>query len=149
MWANRWANVEGHTQTKLFFGKPDPRKAKGIIRLSRGYLTNLVRAITGHNFLGKHQNIIDRTISKVCRFCDEEIETFHHFITECPALRQVRTEIFQDKPITDDNTWSIKRVIQFILEPVIYNTLISKAGLRGIELEPYEIGLPTDSDSSL
>ena len=42
-----------------------------------------------------------------------------------------------------------KKVKQFILEPVIHNTLISKAGLRGIELEPYEIGLPSDTDSSL
>ena len=104
LWTNRWTSIEGHTQTKLFFCKPDPNKATGIIRLSRGYLTNLIRAITGHNFLGKHQNKIDHTISKVCRFCDEEIETFHHFITECPSLRQLRTEIFQDKPITPDNT---------------------------------------------
>ena len=149
LWTNKWTSLEGHTQTKLFFCKPDPNKATGIIRLSRGYLTNLIRAITGHNFLGKHQNKIDHTISKVCRFCDEEIETFHHFITECPSLRQLRTEIFQDKPITPDNTWSIKKVKQFILEPVIHNTLISKAGLRGVELEPYEIGLPSDTDSSL
>ena len=149
LWTDIWASIEGHTQTKLFFSKPDPNKATGIIRLSRGYLTNLVRAITGHNFLGKHQNKIDHTISKVCRFCDEDIETFHHFITECPSLRQLRTEIFQDKPIATSNTWSIKKVTQFILEPTILNTLISKSGLRGIELEPHEIGLPSDTDSSL
>ena len=53
LWTHRWTNIDGHTQTKLFFCKPDPNKARGIIRLSRGYLTNLVRAITGHNFLGK------------------------------------------------------------------------------------------------
>ena len=112
-------------------------------------MTNLVRAITGHNFLGKHQNIIDHTISKVCRFCNEDTETFHHFITECPSLRQLRLEIFQDKPFPSDNTWSIKKVNLFILEPAIHHTLISKAGLRGIELEPYEIALPSDTDSSL
>ena len=112
-------------------------------------MTNFVRAITGHNFLGKHQNQIDHTISKVCRFCDEEVETFHHFITECPALRKLRTDIFHDKPIANNNAWSIHKVKLFILDPIINGTLISKAGLRGIELEPYEIGLPSDTDSSL
>ena len=123
LWTNRWTNIEGHIQTKLFFCKPDPNKATGIIRLSRGYLTNLVRAITGQNFLGKHQNKIDHTISKVCRFCDEEIKTFYHFITECPSLRQLRTEIFQDKPITTDNTWSIKKAVSYthLTLPTIYS----------------------------
>ena len=110
---------------------------------------NFVRAITGHNFLGKHQNRIDQAISKACRFCDEEEETFHHFITECPSLRLLRSEIFHDKQLPNDNSWSINKVKLFILEPTIHNTLISKAGLREIDLEPHEIGLPSDSDSSL
>ena len=142
-------NTEGHSQTKLFLCSPDPNKARGIIRLSRGYLTNLVRAITGHNFLGKHQNIIDHTISKVCRFCNEEVETFYHFITDCPSLRLIRSDIFQNKPIPTDTSWSINKVKLFILEPSIHNTLISKKGLREIEPEPHEIGLPSDTDSSL
>ena len=85
IWTERWKNLEGHRQTKLFLHNPDPHKARGILRLSRGYLTTFIRAITGHNFLGKHQNIIDCNISKVCRFCEEDEETFHHYITECPA----------------------------------------------------------------
>ena len=104
---------------------------------------------TGHNFLGKHQNIINCNISKVCRFCNEETETFHHFITECPSLRQLRTDIFFDKPFPADNTWSINKVKLFMREPIIYNTLISKSGLTEIEREPHEIQLPSDTDSSL
>ena len=97
----------------------------------------------------KHQNKINSMISKVCRFCTEEIETFHHYLTDCPALRQIWTDIFRDKPFPNDNTWSIYKLKLFILEPSIYNTLTSKHGLTEIEREPCEIELPTDSDSSL
>lgn len=106
-WKTRWKDIEGHNHTKLFLHDPDPRKATGILRLSRGYLTTFVRAITGHNFLGKHQNTINPMISKACCFCTEEIETFHHYFTDYPALRQVRTDIFRDKPFPNNNTWSI------------------------------------------
>ena len=108
-----------------------------------------VRAITGHNFLGKHQNYIDPQISKICRFCEEEEETFHHFITDCPALRTLREDIFLDTQQPQDNSWLIHRLELFMLSPVIHATLTSKSGLSPIELEPYEIGLPSDTDSSL
>ena len=148
-WATRWETLQGHRQTKLFLHKPDPNKANGILRLSRGYLTTFVRALTGHNFLGKHQNYIDNNISKVCRFCESDEETFHHFITHCPSLRQLQEEIFLDKLFPTDNSWSIHKVKQFMLEPQIYRGLTSKLGLSQTELAPHEIGLPSDSDSSL
>ena len=148
-WANRWNHIQGHTQTKLFLHTPDPNKSRGILRLSRGYLTIIVRAITGHNFLGKHQNHINPNISKVCRFCKEHEKTFFHFISTCPTLRQLRESIFHDKPHPQDNSWSIHKLKTFILEPSIYSTLTSKAGLALIELEPHEIGLTSDTDSSL
>ena len=104
-----------------------------------------VRAITGHNFLGKHQNYIDPQISKHCRFCEEEEETFHHFITDCPTLRTLRTNIFLDTPLPQDNSWSIHRLKLFMLSPEVLATLTSKSGLSTIELEPHEIGLPSDT----
>ena len=149
IWTKAWKQLEGHRQTKLFLHEPDPNKARGILRLSRGYLTVFVRALTGHNFLGKHQNYIDPQVSKVCRFCEEDEETFYHFITTCPTLRTVREEIFLDQQLPKDNSWSIYRFKQCMLSPAIYATLTSKSGLSQIEREPHEIGLPSDTDSSL
>ena len=149
LWTTRWKQLDGHRQTKLFLHVPDRNKAMGIIRLSRGYLTMFVRAITGHNFLGKHQNYIDPNISKTCRFCEEEEETFLHFITDCPALRTLREDIFLDTKLPQNNSWSIYRFKQFMLSPIIQATLLSKSGLSPIELQPHEIGLPSDTDSSL
>ena len=149
IWTDRWKTLPGHRQTKLLLHTPDAGKARGILRLSRGYLTMFVRAITGHNFLGKHQNYIDPNISKVCRFCEEGEETFFHFLTDCPSLRKLREEIFLDKPHPSNNSWSINKLKSFMLDPMIHRTLTSKSGLSSIELAPHEIGLPSDTDSSL
>ena len=149
IWTDRWRKLEGHRQTKLFLHEPDANKARGILRLSRGYLTTFVRAITGYNFLGRHQNLIDCSISKVCRFCEVEEETFYHYVTDCPTLRSLRNDIFLDQAFPQDNSWSIFKLKTFMLEPIVYQTLISKSGLSKIELEPCDIALPSDTDSSL
>ena len=90
LWKDRWDNTPRHRQTELFFHHPDKNKAKVILRLSRGYLTTFIRATTGHNFLGKHQNHIDPYISAVCHLCKEDVETFFHFMVECPNLRELQ-----------------------------------------------------------
>ena len=97
----------------------------------------------------KHQNYIDPNTSKVCRFCQEHEETFFHFLSSCPSLRLLREDLFLDKPHPHDNTWSILKLKTFMLEPSIYAALTSKAGLSQIELEPHQVGLPSETDSSL
>ena len=37
IWKDRWDNTAGHRQSKLFFHHLDKNKAKGILRLSRGF----------------------------------------------------------------------------------------------------------------
>ena len=91
-WTARLQRIDGHRHSKLFLHHSDSGKARGFLRLSRGYLTIMVRALTGHNFLGKHQNHINPDTSKVCRFREQEEETFHHFLTQCEPLRLLRTE---------------------------------------------------------
>ena len=150
----RYGRIDGTTQQDTdnlnYFSTTQIKiKAKGILRLSRGYLTTFIRATTGHNFLCKHQNHIDPYISAVYRFCEEEVETIFHFMVECPKLRELQRDIFLDKQHTDDNSWSINKVKTFILAPIIYHTLMSKAGLSEIEKEPHEVRLPSDTDSSL
>ena len=49
-WRERWQKTDGHKHFKLFLHFPDGRKARGILRLSRGYLTIMVRAITAVSY---------------------------------------------------------------------------------------------------
>ena len=44
-WRERWQQIEVHKHSKLLLHFPDSRKARGILRLSRGYLTIMIRAI--------------------------------------------------------------------------------------------------------
>ena len=72
---------------------------------------------------------IDIEVSKFCRLCEEESETFIHLITECPRLCQQRKDILIGKEVGNDHTWSIRRVMEFIKTPTILRMLTSKADL--------------------
>ena len=86
-------------------------------------LQTLVRAISGHNFLAKHQNRIGEPIAPECRLCQEEPETFHHLLTKCPRLRQVRDEIYLGRDPLGDMDWKVRDIVRFINTTVAWNML--------------------------
>ena len=132
-WKKLWDEVHDHRNSKFFFKGPDKNKAKGILNLSRGNLTVLIRALTNHNFLGYHQHKTNHNISKCCRFCEEEYKIFHHLLTECPALHLSRQEIFLDKSPIENDSWSIKKILKFLHLPPILNAMTTKDGLTLID----------------
>ena len=81
--------------------------------------------MTGQNFLAYHQSKIDIEVSKFCRLCEEEEETF----TNCPRLETTRKHIFLDKPVNSDMAWSIRKILYFINTPTIFNMLTTKTDL--------------------
>ena len=107
-----------------------------------------IRAITGFNFLGYHQAKNNSNISKVCRLCEQDNETFIHFITECLVLRETRNGIFLDNIPNDDMTWSINKIMEFINFTEIYNMLVSKEDLRPIEVIDVIHTYSSDADST-
>lgn len=66
--------------------------------------------ITGHNNLSCFQFKIDPDVNPMCRFFEEEIETFHHFITTCPRLRQLRQNNIRHYETYD---WKINEMLTF------------------------------------
>ena len=59
----------------------------------------------------------------MCRFCKEEKETFHNFITICPQLRQLRlVNIIYFTP----HDWNINEVLEFSFTLEINNCLERK-----------------------
>ena len=97
-WQQRWDTIEGHVNTKFFYPTIDRKRSKKLLNLAR--LTLTIRAITGHNFLGYHQNKVDPHIYKVCRLCEEEDEKFVHILTDCPRLWLTGQEIYLDHLVT-------------------------------------------------
>ena len=110
-------------QTKYFYKVPDKQKAKVLLGYNRDNLSMLVRFVTGHAFLKRHNKIVERG-TKIgeenediyCRLCSSntEWETPHHLICKCEALMHRRKEIFGDFFLPDDPKWDIKNLMDFL-----------------------------------
>ena len=87
--------IRGGRMSKVFYKSPDKQKAKYILKLSSYNAGRMVRLLSGHNNLGYFQNLLNPDVSPTCRLCEEETETFEHWITECPVLRQARMDILK------------------------------------------------------
>ena len=121
-WTKEWLNVKGHRQSKYFIAGPDP-KFGSVIKYSRTNISQLIRSITGFSFMKRHNNEVigkDST-DKNCRLCEEEPETPHHLITDCPVLLDHRNEVFGCRILPEIFTmWKVKDMIKFLDVPQIW-----------------------------
>ena len=77
----------------------------------------MVRWITGHNFLKRHNAIINQETNAVCRFCELELETSSHLITDCEVLVFKRSEIFLSYFLDKENPdWNVKALVKLITQ---------------------------------
>ena len=58
----------------------------------------LIELITGQNNLNYMNNKVYGS-EDLCRFCEEEEETFDHIINECPCFYLDRCDLLQNQPI--------------------------------------------------
>ena len=144
IWRNEWIHFKGGRMAKEFYCGPDSNKAKYVYKLSRMELSRFLRIIAGHNGLFYFCNKIDQNISPLCRFCNEEHETFRHFIHDCPPLRKARQDIFLDAVITDDLNWSVRDLIDFSKIKCINEAL--EGEVRFPELDASFSSLASDPD---
>merc|ERR1711974_31448 len=91
-------------QTKDFFPFTNHRLSKKLMTLSRPQLSVMVQLITGHNFLNRHNTIVD--IGEVdpemaaCRFCLQKEESSFHILAQCDNFARLRMEIFLKHELT-------------------------------------------------
>ena len=79
--------------TKLFYDGLDRRVGKVVARLSRNNMTLFIHPVTGHNNLNYMNSIIIYDYTPLCRFREEEDETFEHLYEDCPVFWLERQEI--------------------------------------------------------
>ena len=132
-WKFEWIDYPEARQTKQFVVEPIKTKADKACRLSRLQLGRLIRIITGHNVLKYHFSLMNPLESPFCRFCGTDRETFFHFITECPPLRQLRINHFLDRDIFSDYSWKVNEILDFSYEKCI-TTLIDPNNVHNITL---------------
>ena len=88
-------------------------------------MRRLLELITGQNNLNYVQSkIYPGEISELCRFCEEEDETYEHLLNECPCFNTYRREILMmNKPIIKTLDWKAKTILDFSYIPVIDEAL--------------------------
>ena len=105
---------------KNFLPYPDRNKSKQILNLSRGQMRRLLELITGQSNLNYVQSkIYPEYVSPLCRFCEEEDETFAHLLNECPSFNSYRRDILYNKPVINTIKWKPKTLLDFSYIPQI------------------------------
>ena len=160
-WEKDWTDREPCRQTKIWFPKPHPRKGRVMIKLKRLTLGTVTRWITGHNFLRRHQNLLEPDVyaTPTCRLCHSQEETSSHLLLECPVLDDTRLKFFHHRRPKPPFPWEVHQLVDFLdffaetmedtsPEPKILQIFHTIHAKRDILLEPLEIPPdPSDLDS--
>ena len=116
---------------KKNYDGPNRRVGKVVSRLSRKDMTLYIHAITGHNNLNYMNSIIIPGYTPLCRFCEEEDESFQHLYEECPVFWRQRKEI-QGENASIDN-WTVHSVLKMArIEDILeaFQTNITKEWMK-------------------
>ena len=77
-------------------------------------MRRLLELIPGQNNLNYVQRkIYPGAISELCRFCEEEDETFAHLLNECPCFLTARRDILRKITIINTVKWKPQTLLAF------------------------------------
>ena len=123
-WKHDWISNQPCRQTKHFFPSLAPRLSKELMKYGRTYFSALVQLITGHNFLNRHNSIVelgevDINLAK-CSYCNDNDaeESTAHILSQCDAFAAKRLQIF-GVPYFSPEEFAFKKaskLIQFLQE---------------------------------
>lgn len=118
-WDGEWRGHATCRQTKLWFPSPNPGLSRKILNLDRGQIGQIIRWLTGHNFLQRHCQIVDpeRYQGNKCRLCRLAPETAEHIITDCMALDYNRLAAMRETHLVPPYRWDLGRLLKF-LDPI-------------------------------
>ena len=122
-WASRWKeDPEFCKQTKLWFKNPTQMFVP-FLKKDRYTVGKIVKFITGHCNLKKHQFRIGKVESPSCGLCGTDAwETPWHLVTQCPRLKNNREKLFHG-PILHSFNWSPQLLLRFCQESSIWSML--------------------------
>ena len=146
-WDVLWEEYPDGRQSKIFYTKQDPVRAKEACKLTRKKLSRLIRIVTGHNGLLYHRHNIENAVDPTCRFCENAIESFHHFILECIAFDAERQEFFQGRIISGNMDWTITELLEFSFIPRINDALTWRSERQDPTRAEVVVHTFSDSDS--
>ena len=149
LWDEQWREYPKARQSKIFYTRQDAKRAKEACKLSRRKLSRLIRIVSGHNGLLYHQHNIENSIDPTCRYCESEIESFHHFLLSCPTFDADRQNMFQGRDLNATMDWRIDELLEFSFLPRIHDALTWKNHNTTADRAPVVIHPFSDSDSEV
>ena len=119
-WNEYWMARKDCRQTKHWFPGLNKDNRTRVATVTRDIAGVLVQLITGHNYLKRHEAIVNGTDDNECERCGEgEEESSLHVIGECPAYGRIRRERFGSHCLSPPLSWSVKQVLGFLREASI------------------------------
>lgn len=113
-WKHRWVSRTDCRQTKIWFPAPNRSASAHLTKLGRQDLGLVAQFVTGHNWLRRHDSIVNPNADPLCRLCQEAEESAFHIIGECPALWRSRREIFKTDLLDEKPEWKVTQLTRFI-----------------------------------
>jgi ribonuclease HI len=117
-WGQKWAAHTECRQTKNWFPKRDARKSHLMLKYGRLTLNEMVRFVTGFNYLNYHNHNMGKSDTDMCRLCNEGVEETLHLVKDCPELNSLSREIFGPWGISP-GTWTPKGLKTFVTHPKV------------------------------
>jgi hypothetical protein len=121
-WNRQWERYGEARMSKQFLMGFDRKVSKKALAFGRPRLGTLIRIITGHNALYYFKSKIDKDISGECRFCGEDLETFWHFVTDCPVFWRERNESLLGD--VRGGNWSVENIMNMAEHTKIAKALL-------------------------
>ena len=125
-WVHRWKNSPDYRQSKYFLSKPHKSKSDILLQFPRDTVSKIVRFVTGHAFLKRHNSVIFYKTNNPpgdisCRLCDDvdSEETPHHIITECERLDLWRSTTLGDYTLPEYSEWQPQCLRKFLSSKII------------------------------
>ena len=122
-WEKKWTEYRHCRQTKNFYPEPSINLYRMTAQLSRSSLSLLIKIVIGQNNLNYLANIIFPNHTELCRFCEEEDETFIHLLNECPVFYSHRLDLLNGSPVVDSADWKPRTLVRFAQHPEIERAL--------------------------
>ena len=113
-WNSVWTMRSDCRQTKHWFPTIDKNKSLGLLGNNRENYSRLVQFITGHNYMRRHEALVNHNDENECRLCWEDEESSFHIIAECPAIARARHQVFGAPFLRPPLIWSIRQITSFL-----------------------------------